>query len=37
MEKGSWVTMPGSKVPVEGAALICAQKLVATKTADVNG
>jgi hypothetical protein len=37
IEKGGWVTMPGSKVPVEGAALICAQKLVSAKTADAKG
>ena len=37
IEKGGWVTMPGSKVPVEGAALICSQKLVAAKTADAKG
>jgi GH24 family phage-related lysozyme (muramidase) len=37
IEKGGWVTMPGSKEPVEGAALICAQKLVNTKTAPANG
>ena len=33
IEKGGWTTMPGSKEPVSGAALICAQKLVNMKTA----
>jgi hypothetical protein len=28
IQKGGWATMPGSKDPVEGAALICAQQLV---------
>ena len=28
IEKGGWATMPGSKDPVAGAALICAQQLV---------
>jgi GH24 family phage-related lysozyme (muramidase) len=28
LQKGGWATMPGSKDPVEGAALICAQQLV---------
>lgn len=28
IEKGGWATMPGSKNPVEGAALLCAQQLV---------
>jgi hypothetical protein len=37
IEKGGWATMPGSKEPVQGAALICAEKLVATKTADAKG
>jgi hypothetical protein len=37
IEKGGWATMPGSKDPVEGAVLICAQKLVNTKTAAANG
>jgi hypothetical protein len=37
IEKGGWATMPGSKDPVEGAALICAQKLVNTKTAAAKG
>jgi hypothetical protein len=37
IEKGGWATMPGSKDPVQGAALICAEKLVATKTADAKG
>ena len=34
IEKGGWATMPGSKEPVQGAALICADKLATTKTAD---
>jgi hypothetical protein len=33
IKKNGWVTMPGSKDPVEGAAAICAQNLVSTKTA----
>ena len=33
IEKGGWATMAGSKEPVSGAALICAQKLVNMKTA----
>ena len=37
IEKGGWATMPGSKDPVQGAALICAEKLMATKTADAKG
>ena len=37
IEKGGWATMPGSKEPVHGAALICAEKLVATKTANAKG
>ncbi len=28
IEKGGWATMPGSKDPVEGAALLCDQQLV---------
>lgn len=30
IEKGGWVTMPGSTDPVAGAADICAQKLMST-------
>lgn len=33
IKKDGWATMPGSKDPVEGAADICAQNLVSTKTA----
>jgi hypothetical protein len=31
IEKDGWATMPGSKGPVEGAALICSQQLVRTR------
>ena len=31
IEKDGWATMPGTKDPVEGAALICAQQLVKSK------
>jgi hypothetical protein len=32
IDKDGWATMPGSKDPVKGAADICAQNLVSTKT-----
>ena len=37
LEKNGWVTMPGSKQPVAGAALICAEKIVDAGLPAANG
>ena len=37
IEKNGWATMPGTKEPVEGAALICAQQLVRPSLPGVKG
>ena len=37
VEQNGWVTMPGSKQPVPGAGLICAEKIVDAGQPAANG